>query len=107
MEPIWHKVKARFDERPDMTGEELYAISKEETEAAGFDFGAPIAGHVVGMFPHERIPRDKITLYIAEGNTGSLDVVGKNGHKRHWILEIHARDKQGRFQGFYEQLLTL
>lgn len=107
LEPIWIKVKARFDERPTMTGEELYAIAKAEVEAAGYDFGAPIAGHIVGCFPHERIPQDKLTLYIAEGSDGSMDVVGKNGHKRHWILEIHARDKKGRYQGFYEQLLTL
>lgn len=107
LEPVWKRVKARYDARPDMTGEELFGIAKAEVEAEGYDWGAPIAGHIVGCFPHERIPRDKLTLYIAEGSDKSMDVVGKNGHKRHWILEIHARDKQGRYQGFYEQLLTL
>lgn len=107
LEPIWQRVKARFDERPDMSGEELYKIAQEETAKEGYDWGAPIAGHIVGNFPHERIPRDKISLYIADGNAGTMAAAGKDGHKRHWILEIHARDKQGRYQGFYQQLLTL
>ncbi|BEI84640.1 hypothetical protein CcaverHIS002_0500410 [Cutaneotrichosporon cavernicola] len=107
LEPIWQRIKARFDARPDMSGEELYKIAQEETAKDGYDWGAPIAGHIVGHFPHERIPRDKISLYIADGNGSTMASTGKNGHKRHWILEIHARDKQGRYQGFFEQLLTL
>lgn len=107
LEPIWKTVKARFDARPDMTGEELYDIAVGEANAAGFEFGAPIAGHVVGSFPHERIPHDRITLYIAKGSNKSMDTVGKNGHKRHWILEIHLRDPEANVQGFYEQLLTV
>lgn len=107
LEPIWIKVKAAYDAKPDMTGDELYAIATKEVNAAGFDFGAPIAGHIVGNFPHERIPKDKITLYITEGNHGSMVTTGKDGNKRHWILEIHARDPKANIQGFYEQLLTV
>jgi len=107
LEPVWKRVKAIYDERPDMSGEELFAISKAEVEKEGFLWGAPIAGHIVGNFPHERIPRDKISLYITEGNGSTMVSTGKNGHRRHWILEIHARHPSGRFQGFYEQLLTL
>ncbi|CAK9779435.1 Creatinase/aminopeptidase [Cutaneotrichosporon oleaginosum] len=107
LEPLWQRVKARYTAQPDMSGEELYRIAQEETERAGYDWGAPIAGHIVGQFPHERIPRDKIALYIAEGNGDTMAKAGKNGHRRHWILEIHARDKLGRYQGFFEQLLTV
>lgn len=106
LEPLWRTVKARFDRDPDMTGEELYRIACEEVQSAGWEFGAPIAGHIVGTFPHERIPRDKITLYIAEGSDKSMNCVGKDGKKRHWILEIHIRDPANQIQGFYEQLLT-
>jgi hypothetical protein len=29
---------------------------------AGWEYGGPIAGHLIGVFPHEKIPGDKITL---------------------------------------------
>lgn len=107
LEPIWNTVKARFDENPDMSGEELYDIACKEVQDAGYEFGATIAGHIVGSFPHERIPRDKISLYIAKGSTNSMNSVGKDGLKRHWILEIHIRDPVRNIQGFTEQLLTV
>ncbi|KYK56518.1 hypothetical protein DCS_03518 [Drechmeria coniospora] len=106
LEPLWKTVKARFDENPDMTGEELYDIACDEVRKDGWEFGAPIAGHIVGSFPHERIPRDKITLYIAKGSDKSMNCLGKDGSKRHWILEIHIRDAENQLQGFYEQLLV-
>lgn len=106
LEPIWHKVKGLYDARPDMTGDELYNIAKSEVEAVGYEFGAPIAGHIVGNFPHERIPKDKIALYITPGNDKTMQTTGKNGNKRHWILEIHIRDPVNNIQGFFEQLLT-
>ncbi|KAH7159779.1 peptidase M24, structural domain-containing protein [Dactylonectria estremocensis] len=107
LEPIWLKVKEQYSKNPDMTGEELYEIASKTAEEDGWVFGAPIAGHIVGSFPHERIPRDKISLYIAKGNNNSMNCVGKDGHKRHWILEIHLHDKARGFGGFYEQLLTV
>jgi hypothetical protein len=107
LEPIWHDVKASYAADPDMTGGQLYDIACKAAEEQGYNFGADIAGHIVGDFPHERIPRDKITLYITRGNDQSMNSVGKDGFKRHWILEIHLHDKQGRFGGFMEQLLTV
>ncbi|WOO78121.1 Xaa-Pro dipeptidase [Vanrija pseudolonga] len=107
LEPIWVDVKAQYDKQPGMSGEQLYAIAVKAAQEKGYDFGAPLAGHIVGSFPHERIPKDKITLYISEGNSGSMISVGKGGYNRHWILEIHLRDKKGRYQGFYEQLLSV
>lgn len=106
LEPTWNHVKSIYDKDPTMTGQELYRIAKEAAEAQGFEFGAWLAGHTVGNFPHERIPRDKITLYIVEENTNSLRSVSeKTGFDRHWILEIHLRDPANNIQGFYEQLL--
>lgn len=106
LEPMWRKVKALYDDNPDMSGEELYDIAVRSAEAEGWRFGAPIAGHIVGSFPHERIPRDKIALYITRGNGETMNCAGGDGLKRHWILEIHLRDPDGRFGGFFEQLLT-
>ncbi|KAK2606462.1 hypothetical protein QQS21_003155 [Conoideocrella luteorostrata] len=106
LEPMWHKVKALYDGNPDMTGEQLYDIACENAKSDGWIFGAYLAGHIVGSFPHERIPRDKISLYITKGNDKSMNCIGNNGFKRHWILEIHLRNPDGRFGGFFEQLLT-
>lgn len=113
LEPIWFQVKDWYyrqqstkSEDEGVTGEELYGYACETAEKAGFKFGAPIAGHIVGSFPHERIPRDKITLYIAKGNNQAMARPGKGGHLRHWILEIHLHDPEGGFGGFMEQILT-
>ncbi|CAG8362721.1 unnamed protein product [Penicillium salamii] len=107
LEPIWDFVKARFRENPDMSGEELYGIACGIAVQEGFDFGADIAGHIVGLFPHERIPRDRIALYIIEGNKDSMGLVGRDGFRRHWILEIHLHDRERGFGGFFEKLLTI
>lgn len=128
LEPVWYTVKSQFDKKPDMTGEELYSIACAEAKQAGWEFGGPHSGHLVGDYPHERIPNDKITFYITEGNKSEYPVdvvvepilglitlyaldsmrsVDQNGHNRHWILEIHLVDRERKIGGFYEQLLTV
>lgn len=107
LEPVWLSVKSRFDANPDMTGEQLYDIACKHAKEAGWEFGGEIAGHLVGNFPHERIPRDKINLYITKGSGTSMSTLGKDGHKRHWILEIHLVDRERQIGGFMEQLLTV
>jgi hypothetical protein len=90
-----------------MTGGELYNIACDLAQEAGWEFGGEIAGHLVGSFPHERIPKDKITLYIINGNQEPMSRLGADGLKRHWILEIHLVDRARQIGAFYEQLLTV
>jgi Xaa-Pro aminopeptidase len=71
LEPVWNKVKERWEEKRHMSGEELYGIACEEAKERGYEFGGRIAGHLVGCFPHERIPNDKVRLYITKGNEES------------------------------------
>lgn len=106
-ESVWHQVKLCYDENPDMTGAELYDIACDRAQVAGWEFGGNIAGHLVGSFPHERIPRDKITLYITRGNDTLMSQPSPDGKKRHWILEIHLVDRERQIGGFFEQLLTV
>lgn len=106
LEPTWHYVKSRFDENQDMTGEELYAIACEKAKSEGWEFGGAHSGHLVGDFPHERIPNDKISLYITKGNSEVMRKPGKDGNQRHWILEIHLVDRERQIGAFFEQLLT-
>lgn len=107
LEPTWHDVKACFDANPDITGAELYAIACERAKQGGWEFGGAHSGHLVGDFPHERIPNDKISLYITKGNNEKMRMPGKDGHQRHWILEIHLVDRQRQIGAFFEQLLTV
>ncbi|KAK5128543.1 hypothetical protein LTR85_003214 [Meristemomyces frigidus] len=90
-----------------MTGEELFDIACDGARKEGWVWGAKIAGHITGDFPHERIPNDKISLFITKGNKLPMSSLGKDGFKRHWILEVHLHDPERPIGGFYEQLLTV
>jgi len=107
LEPTWLAVKAQFQSNPDMTGEALYDLACSAAKAAGWEYGGELAGHLVGSFPHERIPKDKISLYITRGNNEPMSRLSPSGQKRHWILEIHLVDRALQIGGFYEQLLTI
>ncbi|KAF2099898.1 Creatinase/aminopeptidase [Rhizodiscina lignyota] len=107
LDPVWKAVKARYQENPDMTGGQLYDIACETAKEYGWEFGGQIAGHLVGSFPHERIPNDRITLYITKGNDTQMSLPDADGKKRHWILEIHLVDRERQIGGFMEQLLTV
>ncbi|KIH92781.1 hypothetical protein SPBR_03191 [Sporothrix brasiliensis 5110] len=111
--PLWHAIKAEFDARPDITGAQLYDVAvrltREAGEASGrgWTYGNVFCGHLVGDFPHERIPNDKITLYMAPGNHAPLRGRNAKGQQRHWILEIYLRDDTRGYAGFFEQILTV
>jgi Xaa-Pro aminopeptidase len=107
LEPVFLAAKARFQSDPDMTGEALYDIACGLARQAGWEFGGQIAGHLVGSFPHESIPNDRITLYVTRGNHERMSRRNPSGQKRHWILEIHLVDRARQIGGFYEQLLTV
>lgn len=105
--PIWRAGRAYFDAHPDITGEQLYAHMVTLAEAAGWEFGGSIAGHVVGQFPHETIDGDRIESYIAPGSTTPMRCTDRNGQTAHWILEVHLVDRARGFGGFHEELLDL
>jgi Xaa-Pro dipeptidase len=101
------KGKAYFHEHPDITCDELYGYAHKLASDAGWDYGGPIAGHLIGVFPHEKISGDKITLYVHPKNPNRMRTLDANGRKRHWIFEIHFVDRARQIGGFYEELLTL
>jgi Xaa-Pro dipeptidase len=99
--------KRYFQEHPDITAAELYAYAQQLAQQAGWEYGGPIAGHLIGVFPHEKIAGDKITLYVHPQNHGRMRTLDASGRKRHWIFEIHFVDRARQFGGFYEELLTI
>jgi Xaa-Pro aminopeptidase len=98
--------KAYFDADPDVTGAQLYAFAQQDALDRGWSYGGPIAGHLLGDFPHERVSGERVLSYIAPGNDRPLRSLDSAGNDRHWILEIHLVDRTRQIGGFYEQLLT-
>jgi Xaa-Pro dipeptidase len=99
--------KRYFKEHPEIKADELYRHAHELAASYGWEFGGAIAGHLIGQFPHERIPGDKVTLYVHPDNPSRMRDPDANGQERHWILEIHFIDRARQIGGFYEELLTL
>lgn len=99
--------KRYFNEHPDIVSSDLYSYAQSLGEKYGWEFGGPIAGHLIGHFPHERIADDKVTLYVHPKSHLPMYSLDEQGQKRHWILEIHFVDKKHEIGGFYEELLTV
>jgi Xaa-Pro dipeptidase len=99
--------KQLFMNTPDLTTGELYDYVAGLAVPAGWEFGAPTAGHLIGEFPHERAPSDPQRFSIRHGNGVSLREPDADGNARHWILEIHFIDRERKIGGFFEELLTL
>jgi Xaa-Pro dipeptidase len=92
---------------PTLTCGQLYEFVAGLAHPAGWEFGAPTAGHLVGHFPHERVPADPKRFSIRPGNDVSLRERDGAGAMRHWILEIHFIDRARQIGGFFEELLTV
>jgi Xaa-Pro dipeptidase len=99
--------KKYFKDHPEVTGAELFHYVENLAKHYGWEFGGAIAGHLIGQFPHERIPNDKVTLYSHPGNPRRMRDLDADGQERHWILEIHFVDRARQIGGFYEELLTV
>ena len=102
---IFDTLKQYFDDHRDVTGAELYAYAQQRAEAAGWLFGGAIAGHIVGEFPHARIPGDKDLYRISPANPDRMRDPDALGQMKHWIIEVHLVDRARSFGGFYERLL--
>ncbi len=107
LEPVFRAAKAHFRSHPGITAAALYDFACTLAVRAGWRFGGTIAGHLVGEFPHERIPGDRVMQNIMPGNDNPIESVDSQGRRRHWILEIHLIDPARQIGGFYEELLTV
>ena len=99
--------KALYQRTPNLTCGELYDFVWDLAPLAGWEFGAPTAGHLIGHFPHEQAPSDPQRLKIRHGNHTMLREPDATGAMRHWILEIHFIDRVRKIGGFCEELLTV
>ena len=104
---VFEAGRRHFADNPDITGAQLFARVVELAERAGWEFGGPHSGHLVGEFPHEKIAGDQIDSYIAPGSDGPMRRLDRAGRACHWILEVHLVDRERKIGGFFEQLLDL
>lgn len=107
LEDVWRAARDFFAATPEITGQQLYDKACELAAGAGWEFGGPIAGHLVGQFPHEKISGDDVHSYIKLGSTRLMRSTDTAGLTCHWILEIHLVDRAAGYGGFYEQLLDI
>jgi Xaa-Pro dipeptidase len=99
--------KQYFNDHPELTSREFFHYVESLAAKYNWEFGGPIAGHLIGQFPHERIADDKVTLYVHPKSDLLMRSLDEEGLQRHWILEIHFVDKEREIGGFYEELLTV
>ncbi len=98
--------KDLYQNTPTLTTGALYDYVAGLAAPAGWEFGAPTAGHLIGHFPHERMISDPSRFSIRSGNDLPLREPDETGRLRHWILEIHFVDRARKIGGFFEELLT-
>ncbi|MFK7951439.1 MAG: M24 family metallopeptidase [Ekhidna sp.] len=106
IESAWHETKEWFHQQKDITGATLFQYAVEKAKEYGWEFGGPIAGHIIGEFPHEELDPEMYDLYVHPENHKSMMTPDENGNQRDWILEIHFVDREKEIGGFFEQLLT-
>ena len=99
--------KQFFNDHPGITSREFFHYVESLAAKYNWEFGGPIAGHLIGQFPHERIADDKVTLYVHPKSDLPMRSLDEEGRQRHWILEIHFVDREREIGGFYEELLTV
>jgi Xaa-Pro aminopeptidase len=107
IEAAFERGKELYRRTPSLTAGELYDYVASLAAEAGWEFGAPTAGHLIGHFPHERDPHDLKRFSVRHSNATPLREPDALGRPRHWILEIHFIDRQRRIGGFFEELLTV
>lgn len=103
---IFDILKDHFDAHPDVTGAELYEVACRLAEAEGWWFAGKIAGHIVGEFPHARLPGNRDHYRISPDNKTRMRDPDAQGQTKFWILEVHLADQARSFGGFYERLLV-
>lgn len=101
----FEKLRHFYDAHPDITGEELFAEAERLAQADGWLWGGQIAGHLVGEFPHARIPGDKDLYRISPHNPSRMRDPDAAGAEKYWILEVHLVNQDRSWGGFYERLL--
>jgi Xaa-Pro aminopeptidase len=106
VEAAWQEANDWYFKQKNLTGSGYFNYVTALTKRCGYEFGNAIAGHIVGLFPHEQPddPND-LCLDVHPDNQNDILQLDKFGNKRHWMLELHFVDKTNNIGAFFEQLL--
>jgi Xaa-Pro aminopeptidase len=104
---VWQAGREFFDAHAEITGAQLYDHVVGLARDRGYEFGAPIAGHLLGEFPHKKISGDEAQFYVTPGSDHPMRRTDRTGRVCHWILEVHLVNRARGFGGFYEELLDV
>jgi Xaa-Pro dipeptidase len=107
LEIVFTNTKQYFQQNDKATGKELFDVVVQQSKRLGWDYGGPHAGHLIGVFPHEKLLGDSAENYICTDNDKPMRALDINSATRHWILEVHLVDLERQYGAFYEDLLTL
>lgn len=106
VERAWYEIQKWYQQQTILKASDLFQYAVKEAEKSGWEFGADIAGHIVGKFPHEQ-PADpsSLELDVHPDNHNNMFLPDADGNERHWILELQFIDKKNEIGGYFEQLL--
>ena len=102
----WQECRDYFFTQKNITGAQYYDYCVAKAKDYGWEYGGPIAGHLIGHFPHEQLEKENKRNYIHPENDEDMLAPDTSGKKREWILEIHFVDRDQEIGGFFEQLLV-
>jgi len=102
---LYERGRAFAADRPELTAAGLHAFVVGTAHELGYEFGNYHCGHLVGEFPHGKIPGEKIHSYLHPDNPTPLEGTLDDGTPLTWILESHLVDQEIDRGGFVEGLL--
>ncbi len=102
----WYETQAWYKKQTSLKASDFFAYVVNKAKEYGYTYGGEIAGHIVGMYPHEQ-PADpkSFDLDVHPDNHNDMFLRDANGNERHWILEMHFVDKENNMAAYMEQLL--
>lgn len=89
---IFHEVRKHWLETG-ATGKALYEFAVAAADARGWVLNMDLSGHRIADFPHAA---------VYEGPMADVEF---SPSRQLWVLEIHIRNKDQTFGGFYEDML--
>ncbi len=89
---LFHFVRKKWSQTG-LSGKALYDFATAEAEAMGWVLNLDLSGHRLSDFPHAAI------------YDGPLAEIDFHPSPLLWVLEIHIRDRDGKFGAFFEDML--
>ena len=101
----YERGRAFVAERSNVKACEIWEFMDAAARESGYEFRNFYCGHLVGEFPHAKIPKHKLRNYLCADNDAPIKGTYDDGTPIAWILESHLVDRTRGYGGFVEGLL--